>query len=244
MPIVLFTDFGAGDLYLGQMKAVLGEHAPKVALLDALHQAPNFEVAPAAHLLAALAPRYPAGSVFVAVIDPGVGGERDAIVLEANGLVFVGPDNGLLSVLWQRATRRRGRRIVWRPKHLSDSFHGRDLFAPVAAALASKRLRRGWFAPMKAPRILLDAGDLAEIVYVDHYGNAMTGIRAQAIARATCVRVAGRSLKYARTFSDAGAGKPFWYENSLGLVEIAANHASAAQQLSLRVGTPVVLRPG
>ena len=134
--IVLFTDFGTSDPYLGQVKAVLQRDAPGTPVVDALNDAPDFAVEPAAHLLAALAPRYPRGSVFLAVIDPGVGGSRDAIVLEADGRRFVGPDNGLLSVLWQRAKRGRCRRILWRPGALSSTLHGRDLFAPVAAALA------------------------------------------------------------------------------------------------------------
>ncbi|MFZ1907579.1 MAG: SAM-dependent chlorinase/fluorinase, partial [Burkholderiales bacterium] len=112
--IVLFTDFGTSDPYLGQVKAALQCVAPRTPVVDALNDVPSFAVEPAAHLLAALAPRYPGGSVFLAVIDPGVGGSRDAIVVEVDERRFVGPDNGLLSVLWQRAKRGRCRRIVWR----------------------------------------------------------------------------------------------------------------------------------
>jgi S-adenosylmethionine hydrolase len=239
MPLVLYTDFGTADLYVGQLKAVLARLAPKVAVLDALHTASDYAIPAAAHLLAALAPQYPAGSVFIAVVDPGVGGRRDAIVVDADGRRFVGPDNGLLSVIWQRARRRRCRSIDWRPARLSSSFHGRDLFAPVAAALAAKRLPRGWLAPKPAPEVLLDAEDLAEIVYIDHYGNALTGIRARNIARQALLRVGRRSLRYANTFESARVGEAFWYENSLGLVEIAASGASAARRLGLRVGARV-----
>ena len=209
MPLVLYTDFGAADLYVGQLKAVLAKSAPEVPLLDALHAAPNYDIEAAAHLLASLAPQYPVGSVFVAVVDPGVGGERDAIVIEVDGRFFVGPDNGLLSVLWQRARGKRCRRIVWRPERLSSSFHGRDLFAPVAAAIAAKRLPRGWLAPKRAPEVLLDARDLAEIIYIDHYGNALTGIRARSVARNALLRVGRRSLRYANTFETVRAGDAF-----------------------------------
>ncbi len=243
MPLVLYSDFGSADLYVGQLKAVLAARAPGVPVLDALHSAPDFGIEPAAHLLAALAPQYPVGSVFFAVVDPGVGGERDAIVVEADGRSFVGPDNGLLSVLWQRAHLKRCRRIVWRPERLSSSFHGRDLFAPVAAAIAAKRLRRGWLAPKRAPEVLLDAGDFAEIIHIDHYGNALTGIRAQNIARDARLRVGRRSLAYANTFEAARGGEAFWYEDSLGLVEIAADRASAARKLGLRIGTRVRFGP-
>ena len=239
MPLVLYTDFGAADLYVGQLKSVLTGFAPKLPVIDALHDAPNYDISASAHLLAALAPQYPSGSVFVAVVDPGVGGERDAIVVEADGRSFVGPDNGLLSILWQRARRKRCRRIVWRPARLASSFHGRDLFAPVAAALAAKRLPRGWLTAKPEPDVLFDAGDLAEIIYVDHYGNALTGIRARGVARDAVLRVGRRRLRYAGTFEAVRAGEAFWYDNSLGLVEIAANRASAARRLALRVGTRV-----
>jgi len=239
--IVLFTDFGAADPYVGQVKAVLQARAPRVAVIDALHDVPAFGIEPAAHLLAALAPRYPRASVFLAVVDPGVGGPRDAIMVQADGRRFVGPDNGLMSVVWQRAGRRACSRIAWRPSRLSTSFHGRDLFAPVAAALALGRAPRGWLVRRRSPQLLLDPGDLARVIYIDHYGNAMTGLRAAGVAQTAKLRVAGRSLARAETFGDARAGAPFWYENSIGLVEIAANGASAARKLRLKVGTPVAL---
>jgi S-adenosylmethionine hydrolase len=202
--------------------------------VDALHDAPDFGIEPAAHLLAALASEYPRGSTFLAVVDPGVGGKRDAIVVRADGRTFVGPDNGLLSVLWQRARRRKCFRIVWKPRRLTRSFHGRDLFAPVAAALAAKRLPKHWLGVKRAPDALLDAGDLARVIYVDHYGNCMTGIRAKTLPRTAVLRVETRRLRHARTFEEARGA--FWYENSLGLVEVALPRGNAARTLGLRVG--------
>ena len=205
-------------------------------MLDALHDAPDFCIEPAAHLLWALASEYPRGSVFLAVIDPGVGGKRDAIAVRADGRTFVGPDNGLLSVLWQRARRRKCYRIAWRPKRLSNSFHGRDLFAPVAAALATRNARR-WLAPKPAPDVLLDAEDLARVIYVDHFGNCMTGIRARMLSRDAVLCAGKRVLHHARTFEDARGA--FWYENSLGLAEISMPRTNAARTLGLRVGYPI-----
>ena len=239
--IVLFTDFGSSDPYVGQVKAVLHRYAPRAPVVDALNDAPDFGVEAAAHLLTALAPRYPRGSVFVAVIDPGVGGPRDAIVVQADGRSFVGPDNGLLSVVWQRAKRRRCRRIVWRPDSLSSSFHGRDLFAPVAAALARGRAPEGWLAALRAPRVLLDAADLGQVIFVDHYGNAMTGLRAENVLPGARLRVGRRTLSHAQTFGRARPGNAFWYVNSLGLVEIAANRSSAARKFGLRIGSPIAV---
>ncbi len=236
MAIVLFTDFGARDLYVGQVKAVLGARAPRVPVIDALHEAPAFDIASAAHLLAALAPQYPRGSVFCGVVDPGVGGTRDAIVLRVDGRSFVGPDNGLFSVLWARGRQRSCRRIVWRPAGLSASFHGRDLFAPVAAAIAARRLPRGWTTARRQPGVLLAPEERAAIIYIDHYGNAMTGLRAGRRSRGARLRVGRRRLAFARVFEAAPRGQAFWTVNSLGLVEIAANRASAAKRLGLRVG--------
>jgi len=237
--LVLFTDFGNRDIYVGQVKAVLAARAPRVPLLDAAHDVIDFAVEPAAHLLAALAGEYPRGSVFLAVVDPGVGGRREAIVVDADGRSFVGPDNGLLSIVWQRARARRCQRIAWRPARLSDSFHGRDLFAPVAAALASGRVPRGWLAPTRAPAVLLDAGDHARVIYIDHYGNAVTGLRVRKLGRGSALRAGGRRIPHARIFEAVKTGEIFWYANSMGLAEIAANRASAARKLGLRVGSKV-----
>jgi S-adenosyl-L-methionine hydrolase (adenosine-forming) len=205
-----------------------------VPVIDALHDAPDFGIEPAAHLLSSLASEYPAGSVFLAVVDPGVGGRRDAIVVQADGRRFVGPDTGLFSLVWQRARRRRCLRIAWRPQRLTSSFHGRDLFAPVAAALAT-RVPRGWLAPKKAPDVLLRDEELARVIYIDHYGNAVTGLRR--FRTEWRLRAGGRTLPYARTF-EAARG-PFWYENSMGLVEIAAPRRNAAKLLGLRIGSRV-----
>ena len=184
MAIVLFTDFGSGDIYVGQVKAVLQRLAPGIAVIDLLHDAPAFNVRASAHLLAALVGRFAEGSVFLSVVDPGVGGARNAVVVQADQRWYVGPDNGLLSVVAARARMCECRRIVWQPQQLSASFHGRDLFAPVAAALAAQgALPEGWIE--HAGRLDLEFGgdDLPEIIYADHYGNAHTGLRASGITR-------------------------------------------------------------
>ena len=223
---------------MGQVKAVLAAGAPRVPVIDALHDAPDFGIAPAAHLLTPLSAQYPSTAVFVAVVDPGVGGRRDAIVVRADGRRFIGPDNGLLSLVWQHARRRRCWRIAWRPERLSASFHGRDLFAPVAAALAARRVPRGWLAPKPRPDVLLEDVELPRVIYIDHYGNAVTGLRFTRTDRQ--LSAAGRRLRYARTFEEARG--PFWYDNSLGLVEVAAPQASAAERLGLEIGSPVSWR--
>jgi S-adenosylmethionine hydrolase len=168
-------------------------------------------------------------------VDPGVGGKRDPIVIEAEGRSFVGPDNGLLSLVWQRARRRKCLRIAWRPERLSSSFHGRDLFAPVAAALAVKHVPGDWLISKEKPAVLLPSGDLSQVIYIDHYGNAVTGLRE--FKNSWRLRAGSRTLAYARTFEEAAG--PFWYENSMGLVEIAAPQGSAARLLRLKIGSRV-----
>ena len=240
MAILLFTDFGSGDIYVGQVKAVLQGFAPGIAVIDLLHDAPAFNVRASAHLLAALADRSAPGSVFLAAVDPGVGGARSAVVVQADGRSYVGPDNGLLSVVAARAHKSGCRRVVWQPPRLSASFHGRDLFAPVAAKLAAESgLSEDWLARSGGLEVEFGGDDLPEIIYVDHYGNAHTGLRARGKARAASLVVGVRRLAYARVFSEVAEGEAFWYENSQGLVEIAVNCGSAAQLLGLKIGDEV-----
>lgn len=237
--IVLFTDFGAADIYVGQMKAALLRHAPGAPIVDLLHCVPNFDASAGAHLLAALQGRFDPGTVFLCVVDPGVGGDRDAVVVAAQDKWFVGPDNGLLSVVAARAADAQIWRIAWRPEDLSASFHGRDLFAPVAAWIASGRLPLDKLEPIRGLNVQAGAGGLAEVIYIDHYGNALTGLRGSDVAQSTRLAVGSARVAQAQVFSEVPPGTVFWYENSIGLIEIAANLASAAALLGLSAGAPV-----
>ena len=236
--VFLFTDFGIGGLYVGQVKAVLQQYAPKEAVIDLLHDAPRFNVKAGAHLLAALAARLPKGSVTLAVVDPGVGGPRKPVAVLADGRWFVGPDNGLISVAAARAKKCEAVSIGWQPKELSASFHGRDLFAPVAAMLARGN-RKTPKLKKAALAVSFGADDLGEVIYVDHFGSLVTGLRAAAVPQGRKLVINERGIPHARVFSEARQGEVFWYENSIGLVEIAANSASAAGRLGIAIGTPV-----
>lgn len=234
--IALFTDFGLRGPYVGQLHAVLARHAGALPVIDLMHDAPAFDARAAAHLLAALIADLPAGTVLVGVVDPGVGTERLPVVVEAGERWFVGPANGLFDVVSARAGTSRWWRITRAPERRSTTFHGRDLFAPVAAALA-----RGEPVPgqeMEPPHGA-DAGfDLAAVIYIDAFGNAMTGLRAPA-RRDRRLCVVDRALPAGRTFADAPAGEGLWLVNSIGLVEVAVNRGSAAEDLQLEPGTPV-----
>lgn len=234
--IVLVTDFGTGDPYVGQMHAAIRALAD-TTIIDLLHRMPSYDVRAGAYLLDALQRPFPTGSVFVGVVDPGVGGDRAPVMVKADGKWYVGPDNGLFNVVCRRAESVEAFRITWRPDRLSTTFHGRDLFAPVAAGLSAGAMpeHTAW-SLMETPEW---PDELAEIIYIDHYGNAMTGIRADTLSRHAVVRVANERLGPSTTFAASAGGKPFWYRNSLDLVEIAVREDSAAAMLGLGVGDEV-----
>lgn len=239
--IVLATDFGHAGPYVGQMKAVLLREAPGVPVIDLFADLPAFDIQAAAYLLAAYVDEFPSGTVFLCVVDPGVGSERRAAAIDADGRWFVGPDNGLFNVIASRAAQLRWWDITWRPERLSNSFHGRDLFAPIAA-----RVGRGEPVPgtavEPAARLLADwPSEMAKVVYVDHFGNLITGIRASSVLETGLLEVGDKRLTYARTFSSVPPGEVFWYRNANGLVEIAVNQGRADDLLGMRVGDRVRL---
>jgi len=238
--IFLYTDFGSADVYAGQVRGVLMRAAPGIPVIDLLNDVPRFQIQPAAHLLAALCQGLPAPSVTLAVVDPGVGTDRRPIVLRCGDRWFVGPDNGLLSVLAARCTAREIWEIAWKPEVLSRSFHGRDLFAPIAALIATSSLPGGHLQPLRDLQVQLDGRDLWQAIYIDHYGNVFTGIRGASIEESALLTVRGTSVRHAGVFAEAANQQPFWYVNSIGLVEIACNRTSAADRLMIEIGERIM----
>lgn len=238
--IYLFTDFGWSGPYVGEMKAVVARALPNVSTIDLMHDAPVFTPRASAYLLAALSQRFVNGSICLGVVDPGVGDPaRRVLLLEADGIRYVGPDNGLFAIIAQRANTLSCHEILWRPKNASSSFHGRDLFAPIVTRLY---MGEQFDARTLSHKDLIGADfppSLAEVIYIDHYGNVITGLDAGSIPKQICLKVAGRTIERARTFSSVAKGQLFWYENSMGLVEIAVNQGSAAAVLDLSVGEAV-----
>jgi S-adenosylmethionine hydrolase len=235
--IFLFTDFGLEGPYTGQVQAVLHRQAPRVPVISLFADLAPYDIQAAAYLLPAYAAAYPPGSVFLCVVDPGVGGTRPGGMVRADGRWYVGPDEGLFAIV----TRRAQRVECWELPHpamASPSFHARDVFAPLAARLA----RDGNFGAGPVARAAHACPEwpeeLQRVVYIDRYGNAITGTRAAAVADRATLRIDGHALPRARTFTEVKPGTAFWYANSSGLVEIAVNRGRAARQLDIAVGTP------
>jgi len=234
--ILLVTDFSTGDPYVGQMHAAI-RRVTDVPVIDLLHHMPSYDARAGAFLLDALQRQVDPGAVFVGVVDPGVGSDRAPVMVNADGKWYVGPDNGLFNVICRRAERFDAFRIDWRPTRLSASFHGRDLFAPLAARLAAGETPE--CSPWSLMETLAWPDELAEVIYIDHYGNAMTGLRADSLSGSARLRVGNRRVEAGTTFAAAAAGQPFWYRNSLDLVEVAVQEDSAASLLELSVGDKV-----
>lgn len=239
--IASFTDFGLTGPYQGQMAAVLASLSPQTPQVSLMADAPMFDPQSAGILLSSLCRYLPVNTLVLAVVDPGVGSNRRPIMIKTERNLFVGPDNGLFVPIIRRSTKFSVERIDWRPERLSESFHGRDLFAPVAAKLANGELVEG--SPLKSQDMVgfnspLDGN---RIIYVDHFGNAITGIQAEAVNDDQVFFINHTALRYARTFSEAPVGQVFWFKNSMGLVEFAVNRGSAASLLALETGKTVEL---
>lgn len=245
--IHVFTDYGLDGPYRGQLMGVLMRDAPEVQAVELMHDAPSRNPRRAAYLLGALSSEMAVGDICLAVVDPGVGGERPPVIVSVDGILYVGPGNGLFEILQRRANQAKAWKIDWRPERMSASFHGRDLFAPVAAMLARGNwpectpLSDDWRGDAARPGADWP-DDLAEAIYIDGFGNVMTGIRASGLVEGAMLEVKGKLFSRARSFGDVVESQGFWYANSLGLVEIAVNGGSAAAQYGVTVGAATLLR--
>ncbi|HTV22964.1 MAG TPA: SAM-dependent chlorinase/fluorinase [Polyangiaceae bacterium] len=252
--ITLLTDFGLGDPFVGCMKGVILGRFPRAQIIDLTHGVPPQAVAEAAFWLERSQGAFPTGSVHVAVVDPGVGSERRILALEARGQLFLAPDNGLLG---ERLTSSPGARAVAvdtsRLSALalpppSATFHGRDIFAPVAAALASGALTLDALGDPVTPHPCVLAPPVADaefirgqVVTVDRFGNLITNIDGAHVdtERPRYVLLAERPVPLARTYADAPAGELVALVNAFDALEIARRDGNAETHLGLGRGTPV-----
>lgn len=236
--IVTFTDFGWQGTYLAEIELQLAKLVPNERILHLIKDAPKYNPHAAGCLLATHVNAYPKHTVFLGVVDPDVGSDRrKPVVLFADDRWYVGPGNGLFdSVALAAEEPPKWFEIIWQPEQLTRSFHGRDLFAPIAAHIANKFNVDTVCRPLEVNREDLHGGCIDTVIYIDHFGNCMTGISG---ASGKQLKVGDTVLDYAETFSDVQKGQPFWYFNSVGLVELAVNQGSAAEQLKLAVGDKV-----
>jgi S-adenosylmethionine hydrolase len=253
---VTFTsDFGSGDGYAGAMKGVVLSLAPQTQIVDITHGVPAQDVPAGAVALAQAAPMFPPGTIHVAVVDPGVGGERADILVEAGGSLFIGPDNGVLS-LAARPPRRiyRIEAAAFRRDPVSPTFHGRDVFAPTAGRLAAgaRAAEAGplidTIVELGTPPLYKQGGVIeGQVIHVDSFGNLITSLPAELLEAAggaeLLIEVEGTEGRFrplfGRTFSDVASGALIAYIGSGGQLEIARRDGSAAARVGAGRGTAV-----
>jgi S-adenosyl-L-methionine hydrolase (adenosine-forming) len=266
-PVILFlSDYGLSDDFVGVCHGVMAGVCPEAHVIDVIHGVPRGDVRAGALILASTLPYLPAG-VVLAVVDPGVGGDRRGVALRAeDGRVFVGPDNGLLSLASSvaggvvEAVDIGGSPFALHP--VSATFHGRDIFAPVAARLASGAALRdagesidpAGLVSLELPRAQVsDGGVVAHVLYVDGFGNVQLDVEGDEIPRfglsagqdVELTAGGGRPTRarYVRTFADASEGELLLYEDSYSRLAVAVNQGSAASRLGLVVDDQVRIRP-
>jgi S-adenosyl-L-methionine hydrolase (adenosine-forming) len=245
--ITLLTDFGTSDSYVAEVKGVLLSLAPGAQLVDISHDIEPGDIRAAFFVLSRAWPRFPAGTVHLVVVDPGVGTARRALAAQAAGQHFVAPDNGLLTSLPADA------RFVSLPipTGAAPTFHARDVFAPAAAALASGAALATLGSPVSDPIETLipsprleGSSIVGEVIHVDRFGTLITNLQPESMsANARLVIAGGRVATWGRTFADVRRGKLVALVGSGGTIEIAARDASAAMMTQQGVGAAVRIEP-
>ena len=255
--ISLTTDFGTRDWFVGTMKGVILGINPRAGIVDVVHEIPSGDVRAAAFALRASYHYFPKGTVHVAIVDPGVGSNRRVIGVRTSSYSFIGPDNGLLSWALRNETIKEIRSLE-NPKYflqpISRTFHGRDIFAPVAAHLSrgvalknfGPSLTQFLRLPWPNPRIRDDRIE-GQVIYVDRFGNAITNIEAASIKESgtpgACIFLEGkRFCRVGLFYQSVPQGKPLGIIGSSGFLELSVNGGNAAQEFRLGTGTAVTLR--
>jgi S-adenosylmethionine hydrolase len=249
-PIVLLTDFGLGDPFVGLMKGVLIERAPASPVIDLTHGVPPQDVRIAAFDLYQALEYFPEGTLFVCVVDPGVGSDRAVLWARNRRHQFLAPDNGLLSWVAAREPFLEVRKVVNRKlflKKVSNTFHGRDVFAPVAAALATgtppAKLGakvRNWFRiPFPSARHS-SRGMRGEILALDRFGNAITNMRPEALRKGVKLRVRGTDIGPIRkSYASVASGRALAVVGSSGFVELSVRDGNFSRDFGVKEGETV-----
>jgi len=248
--ITLLTDFGCADYFVGAMKGVILSINPHAAIVDITHEIPPQDVAAGAFTLLAAYDVFPAGTIHVAVVDPGVGSARRPIVVSAADQFFVGPDNGIFTYIYDRDPSFAAFHIN-NTKHfrqpVSTTFHGRDIFAPVAAQLSNEVRLESLGSlitdPVRLPIPLKPEGPNARIIHIDRFGNLITNVTRDIFPDGATLVVNGRSISAIKDFFGEGvADELFGIWGSAGFLEIAVNGGSAAEILGVNPGDSVETR--
>jgi S-adenosylmethionine hydrolase len=251
--ISLTTDFGLRDHYVAAMKAVLLARCPAARIVDVSHEVPAFDRQAAAYVLGACHADFPRGTVHVVVVDPGVGSAREALVVRTRAGWLVGPGNGCLDAVARDAGFERAWRIARSDRPLSSTFHGRDLFAPVAGRLAAgddvaRYLEPVRWRPRPSPAARRPGGEVAgRVVWVDRFGNLVTTIARGDLGRRSRLsgEVGGAPVSgLYRTYAEAPAGVPFFLWGSGDRLEVSVREGSAARALGVEAGCGVRVYSG
>jgi len=256
--ISLMTDFGAEDVYVGVMKGVIARICPEARVVDLTHAIPSFDVAQAAFRLRQAYPWFPKGAIHVVVVDPGVGSGRGIVAMRSDGHVFIAPDNGALSVVQEDAGHDELREVAesrYFLEPVSASFHGRDIFAPVAAHVAAgtplselgparERLKT---LDAPKPQASPDGPITGAVLWSDRFGNLVTNIPASLVE--SCAnpqfRVGSAVIQgLSRTYADVAPGEALATIGAFGMIEFAVRLGSAAEKLRAGRGAAVVVNPG
>ena len=258
--VTLTTDFGLQEPYVGIMKGVIVSACPPARIIDITHEIRPGQVGAAGFWLGRAWRWFPDGTVHVAVVDPGVGTDREIVAIESGGHCFLSPDNGLAAELLRHLDHATTRTVA--PETFaaigaapaSNTFHGRDLFAPLAAALASGRLSPERVGPEKetltpSPFAMPEAQGpdlIGQILVADRYGNLISNLPAASLAGRDrpCITLLDHTLELSRTYADAAQGTLLALVNSMGYIEIAVSGGSAARALNSPPGTAIRLGSG
>jgi S-adenosylmethionine hydrolase len=249
--VTLLTDFGVSDSYVAEVKGSLLSAEPGLAVVDVTHAVPPGDVRAGAYLLGRAWHRFPVGTTHLAVVDPGVGTERAALALAAHGHYFVGPDNGLFTPVLRDAEVRIV--VLPTPDGASPTFHGRDVFAPAAAALAGGAPLAQLGQPFGGIPVRLAYREphhegksvVGQVVYVDRFGTLVTNLTPDLVPSYAVIEVEGLEVgPLRRTFGDVPSGGLVAYVGSDGQVEVAVRDGSAARRLGMGVGGRIRARLG
>ena len=254
--ITLLTDFGTADYFVGAVKGAILSVNPRAVIVDITHEVPAQDIQAGAFALLAAYESFPSGTVHVAVVDPGVGSTRRPIIVKANKQFFVGPDNGIFTYIYDRDPSHKVFHVTeeeYFREAPSTTFHGRDIFAPVAAAL-SKGVRAKNFGPSIDDAVRLENSLELEvqkngrlcgrIIHIDRFGNCITNItRENLTENDAALRVNGKTIRTFRTFyGEDTTHEPFAIWGSTGFLEFSINGASAAETLRVKRGDPIILK--